>query len=217
MDHKQVTKLLSSEIQSFSEMGLFKKLHDGSLPRSVVADLFHQYEIISNHFPQVLCILGARITSDEVRSGIIQNLWDEHGQGDPRNSHRKMLSRFLDSFFGSDRQPEMTASWQTALFANGVSGICNYASFPEAVGSMIFFEAITPSEYRPIITWLKSNTDLDDNEIDFWQDHIEHDGDHVRDLIESTLKGSKTDPTMIARGIAQASHLERVFWGQFCT
>jgi pyrroloquinoline quinone (PQQ) biosynthesis protein C len=171
--------------------------------------------MLSDEFPKVLCAVAARLSSDHARMGIISNLWDEHGRGDIRNSHRAMLQSFMTKFNAGSEMCRLEPTWQTRLFLNGIGGIAERGSLSEAIGMLLFFEAVTPSQYRAVIKWLENATALTGHDFGFWSDHVDHDGDHLRDLLDHTVDHEEVDQTGLLSGLAQSREIEAIFWRQF--
>jgi pyrroloquinoline quinone (PQQ) biosynthesis protein C len=215
MDKRAVVSRIKAASKSIDQVYPFPELRSGSLPRSTAIVLFAQYQMLSDEFPKVLCTVAARLSSDHARTGIISNLWDEHGRGDIRNSHRAMLQAFMTSFHADTEVRTLAPTWQTRLFLNGIGGIAERGSLAEAIGMLLFFEAVTPSQYRAVIAWLEKSTALTGNDLQFWSDHVEHDGDHLRELLDNTLEHENVDQTGLLNGLAQSRQIEAIFWRQF--
>lgn len=215
MNKRAILNSVKSAADHIETCHPFPALFSNDIVPAMMVDLFDQYALISFEFPKVLCGVGARLSSDAARLGIISNLWDEHGRGEIDHSHRAMLEKFINLYNGSSAKRTIQSTWQTRLFITGVYGICIFGTISEAVGALLFFEAVTPAQYRAIISWLKENRKLDALDLEFWVDHVEHDGDHVRILLDNTARHENLNDVELLAGISQARHLEEVFWSQF--
>ena len=52
---------------------------------------------------------AAKIADDQIRMPIVENLWEEHGEGDITRSHRQLYINFLRSLNLSEQQIETSA------------------------------------------------------------------------------------------------------------
>lgn len=55
-------------------------------------------------FPQFLCALASQISTPEVRSSLIENIWEEHGQGNAAHFHTESFQTYLRALSGLDTQ-----------------------------------------------------------------------------------------------------------------
>lgn len=187
----------------------------GGFEEQAMQQLFQQFALLSEAFPNDLLKLAARLKSEKARTELMANLWDEQGQGDPANGHRAMLKRFLDAFIPKTQcGAEPSATWETRFFLNGTNGLYANGTVAEALGALFFVEMVTPWEFTQVANWLRQNTTLSGSELQFWNDHIEHDGLHALNLLEASADEALPLPEVLA-GISQAKALEDIFWGQF--
>ena len=215
MDKRLVLERVKAAADDIAGAPTFTALRSGGMPSSVFAELVSQYRNLSIDFPRILCTIAARIGSEEARLGLITNLWDEHGRGNAREGHRAMLDAFIERFDPNLIETPHQSSWQTRLFLNAMGGVAASGSLSEALGMLLFFEAVTPLEYRAVIAWLSQSTDLRESDWRFWSDHVEHDGDHLRDLLDLTVQHETLDPDALIQGVRQACAVEQCFWAQF--
>lgn len=216
MDKAFVLQRLKEAGEATLAQSPLAKMADGSLPGNGMATLMRQYELLSLEFPKILCLYGARLSTDTARLGIVSNLWDEHGRGIVGHGHRELLRRFLDAFLPT-RNDSISGSWQTRMVLNGFNGIVDHGTTSEALGALLFCEGVTPAEYSRVVIWMRKNTALTDRELEFWLDHIEHDGDHAKALLDDISDAERVLLPEVVEGIQQAASLEQLFWNQWIT
>src|SRR5215213_4896908 len=68
-----------------------------------------QYTAYCDLFPKCLAAVAANVPDDHTRFALIENLWEEHGSGDLKESHRALFRRFLKSLGISDEQERTIA------------------------------------------------------------------------------------------------------------
>ncbi len=187
----------------------------GSFDRQTMAHLVRQFTLVSEAFPGALLQLAARVSSERASTELLANLWDEQGQGNPANGHRAMLKRFTDGFLvGEERDQPPIPTWQTRLFLNGTIGLYGRGTVAEAMGALLFVEMVTPWEFTQVTAWLRQNTSLSASELQFWDDHVTHDGPHAVSLLDACIDEGLPMADVVS-GISQANALEEIFWGQF--
>ena len=215
MTRRELLARLASATDQISALPFFCLLREGVATEKQIAEMVSQYAYITAEFPQVLCTLGSRLNSDEARLGVITNLWDEHGQGDIERSHRRMFSRFLRAADLVHASEVAMPTPQTESFRDSVNRIVAAGSVSEAIGCILFFEAVTPSEYAAVINWFRKRTTLELNDLEFWIDHIDHDGRHAASLLDLTVLHEPVEYLEISQGIDLTQTAEEKFWSQF--
>ncbi len=73
----------------------FRYLTNGYYKKEKLHIFAEQYYLLSSEFSNLLFYACLKIKSEKTRLPIVKNLWDEHGQGDLKLSHRSLLKKFL--------------------------------------------------------------------------------------------------------------------------
>lgn len=82
-----VSKILSHEA--------IQLLASGKATATQIRTFAEQYSVYCSWFPRCLAAVAANVPDDRTRHNLIENLWEEHGEGDLRESHRSLFERFM--------------------------------------------------------------------------------------------------------------------------
>lgn len=176
-----------------------------------------QYEFASKGFRKLLGLAIASVNDESARAQIVDNLWDEYGQGTLSLAHHSLLARFNDAAFEHMAHSDSASGKalpETAIYLRGLNALAMIGDGLLVVGALWFLEAVTPSEYSVIVSGLRRSYSFSDHEVAFFLDHIGHDGAHLNNLnqIVTTICRTQQDWHDFESGVAQASVLEAVFW-----
>jgi pyrroloquinoline-quinone synthase len=198
-------------IQNLLGHEFFSRLKGLAAKPSALRTFAEQYAIASAEFPIVLCLAGASLGDDRIRATIIENLWDEHGQGNIEKSHREMLRRFLEAC-GADLAPAqaLPSTSQYILGMKRLASSSNEAAVLGALGPGC--EEFTVREYRLVIAALRDR--FNEAELSFFYDHVRHDGGHVSGLNEAidSVCDSQEQLDVACTAATEAIALEYEFW-----
>src|SRR2546421_3407767 len=67
-----------------------QRLAEASITSSQLREFTLQYNIYCSHFPRYLAAVAANVPDDATRLSLIENLWEEHGEGNLDLSHRTL-------------------------------------------------------------------------------------------------------------------------------
>ncbi|MCU1294666.1 MAG: hypothetical protein JWP08_3516, partial [Bryobacterales bacterium] len=101
---KDLMETLRPAIDRVLEHELLSAIRSARLTPAQLFRFACEYQIVSEHFPRNVCAAAALVPTDEARSFLIQNLWDEHGCGDPNRSHRTLYRRFVAALADNTEQ-----------------------------------------------------------------------------------------------------------------
>lgn len=73
-----------------------KRIENAQLDKEQLQYFAKQYDVYCKHFPRFLAACAANITDDKTRMPIVENLWEEHGEGKMEGSHRILYENFMD-------------------------------------------------------------------------------------------------------------------------
>jgi pyrroloquinoline-quinone synthase len=198
----------------------FQRLAEASLSRLQLREFAQQYHIYCSYFPRYLAAVAANVPDDATRLSLVENLWEEHGEGNLEHSHRTLFCRFLT---GVD-VPE--AEWQsarplpsTAKYVEVLFDLCQHAHFLEGLGALgPGTEFFTSEEYKLILSSLKGYEFLSDYDLEFWSVHIDMDEGHYAGMVSSLVPWATSEENrrLIAEGAHRAVDLEILFWDGLC-
>ncbi len=193
-----------------------QRIKSGQLNKKQFRYFVEQYGIYCNYFPRFLAAAAANITDEKTRFPIIENLWEEHGEGDFRRSHRVLFNNFALAFdLDVMDLSKSTPLPSTQKCVSELFDMCLHAHFLESLGALgPGTEYFTSEEYAAIEEGLKQYDVLNEPDYEFWTAHISLDEDHYSDM-EAVLVPhihSEENRNLITRGAHKAIELEILFW-----
>jgi len=182
-----MTKILEENIQEERNRLLnhifFKELLKGNFSKKSIRIFAEQYYLLSDSFCTMMFFACANIRSEETRLPILVNLWDEHGQGNLKLSHRTLLKKFIFSIDSNIQLNEIKPLKSTTEYINNMINFYK-KSLPleslSALGSGC--ESLTVQQYKNIYIGLKNRYNFTDDELIFFIEHIHHDPKHSYDI-----------------------------------
>ena len=175
-----------------------------------------QYGIYCNYFPRFLAACAANIPDDATRLPLIENLWEEHGEGVLSKSHRSLYYNFCIGLgLRPDEIQNAKAIPSTHIYVEYMLNLCQEGGFVKALGALgPGTEYFTSHEYKIIFNALQKFEFLDDKTLEFWSTHITLDEDHYAEMING-IKPWLTEESnrlLFSEGASRAIDLELLFW-----
>jgi len=213
---KKLEQDLETDIQKILQHPFLERIATASLNLEQLQVFAEQYAIYCYHFPRFLAATAANIPDDVARFPIIENLWEEHGEGDITKSHRTLYQNFakaLDLNIGNLNTIKALES--TKYCVQNLLKICQQTHFLESLGALgPGTEFFTSDEYQKIADGLVQYKFLNDKDILFWTVHISLDENHYSDMMNVLISYIENveNQKLIERGAKQALALELIFW-----
>jgi pyrroloquinoline-quinone synthase len=175
-----------------------------------------QYSIYCSYFPRFLAAAAANVPDDRTRMPIMENLWEEHGQGKIQASHRVLYENYAAGLglSKSDLQEAIPLPNTRACVEN-LLDLCEEGHFLESLGALgPGTEYFTTAEYLKILNGLRKYNILSEEQLEFWVVHTTLDEEHYAEMIDSIRFWTKssTEESMIRLGAIKAIELEILFW-----
>lgn len=124
----------------------FVALRDGSMTRDDFVETQVQFAHAVFFFSRPMMVLAGRVSNPEVRLPLLENVDDEHGDGDLSMSHEATFTRFLerlgvpkDELWKRPLWPELRA------FNTVLAGVCTLDDVPTALATLGIIEDLFAS------------------------------------------------------------------------
>jgi len=193
-----------------------KRVEDGWLNKQQLQFFAEQYSVYCRYFPRFLAAAAANIQDDKTRMPIIENLWEEHGEGKLSKSHRILFNKFAAALGVSEEALDRVEPLPTTrICCDNLLNLCQDKPFQQSLGALgPGTEFFTNEEYSIIAKGLKTYDFLTDDDIEFWTVHISLDEHHYSDMLQSLAPwtNSVENRYLIKAGAKQAIDLELLFW-----
>ncbi len=213
---KELEKELQPQIEKILNHRFIHRIQDGYLNKKQLQYFALQYSIYIQHFPRFLSACAANILDDETRLALVENLWDEHGNGKIADSHRVLYKKFALSLgITSEAYDAAEPLPTTEICVENIFNMCQDRDFRVGLGALgPGTEYFTNEEYINIVSGLKKYDFLTDEDLRFWNVHISLDEDHYSDMVQAILPWTqdREGQEKIREGARKAIALEYLFW-----
>ena len=207
---------LSHGINKILNHSFLQKIHNAELNKEQLQYFAGQYGIYCNYFPRFLAAAASNIPDDHTRLPIVENLWEEHGEGDYTKSHRVLFERFaLATGLSKEDFHETEAIPTTEICCEHLLDICQDYDFITSLGALgPGTEFFTNTEYSIIKSGLNKYDFLSEEDIEFWTVHISLDEEHYSSMVEAIRPWTRSLESrhLIKTGAKKAIDLEILFW-----
>jgi pyrroloquinoline-quinone synthase len=181
----------------------YTKWAEGTLPIEALREYTRQYYTFESTFPRLLSALHSRSDRPEVRSSILENLWDEeHGDA----NHRELWLRFGEGV-GADREGVVSAepNEATSALMDAYWKACTEGSVASGVAAVYAYERQVPPVAQAKIDGLKKWFGIeDDRTLGFFQVHATLDVEHSAAERQIISGASAEDESAILDATADA-------------
>lgn len=142
----------------------FRALRDGTFTREDFLETQLQFAHAVFFFSRPMLVLAGRVSSAEVRLPLLQNVGDEHGQGDLSISHEATFTRFLERLGAPKDELWSRPLWpEVRAFNTVLAGVCTLDDVPTALATLgiieDLFAAISAEIGRGVVArgWLTAD------------------------------------------------------------
>ena len=207
---------LRPSIDKILNHDFINRIADAWLNKEQLQYFAREYYVYCFHFPRFLSACAANIPDDETRMPIIDNLWEEHGEGDLSKSHRILYRNF--AIATGVKKSELNFSNalpSTRICIENLLNLCIHSHFIESLGALgPGTEYFTNDEYIKIERGLKKYDFLSPEDYKFWTVHIGLDEIHYSEMVAPLSKwlGNTENQERLRRGAQRAIELEILFW-----
>ncbi|HYD06219.1 MAG TPA: iron-containing redox enzyme family protein [Reyranella sp.] len=214
---RKVERDVRDLVREIFALDFFTAVKKGQYTRNQLIIFAEQYYYASKFFPRMLALAVSVMPTDRLRTGLVSNLWDEHGRGDLKLSHRELLKKFVFAA-GSKKKDldEIAPISSTLAYIMGMCSLCSSDNVLVVLGGMgPGCEAFTPAEYAFLIDALSKKYKFSRNELEFFIDHAKHDGGHMDDLYTAMTASIESRPNGlqdVVLGARVAIEFEKLFW-----
>lgn len=175
-----------------------------------------QYSIYCAYFPRFLAASAANVPDDRTRMPIMENLWEEHGEGKIEASHRVLYENFAAALgLSKEDLVDVSPLPNTRACVENMLDLCEEGHFLESLGALgPGTEYFTNNEYLKILNGLRKYDKLTEEDLTFWEVHTTLDEEHYSEMIDALRPWarSSTEESMIRLGAIKAIELEVLFW-----
>ena len=212
--NEKVLMAIQPDIDELLNHPFFQKLERGEYSIKEINIFVEQYYLFSCAFTRFLLLAAASIKNEKYRMPIIDNLYDEHGNGNYLKSHRILFQNFMKAT-KAKHIDELKPLPTTSAYIYGMFKLCETGSLLEIFGAIgPGCEYFTDTQYLKIVKPLAEIYKFTETDLNFFYEHIKHDEVHSSDLDNIIIEIAKTedDVNEVIKGAKQAILFEILFW-----
>ncbi len=162
---------------------------NGNLSKSDLQYLFSQYYYYSKNFTKLIAIALLKNDDDFHRAKLSANLWEESGELDIEKRHAEIFRKFLINSLGI-KLDQIEVESYTELFFKEYLELCLHSKPYECFAMLAFGTEGIVSRLYSIFKKGLLNAGFKDEELLFFNLHIECDDDHALTIEEMALSCS---------------------------
>ena len=161
----------------------FRALEDGSFSREDFIETQAQFFFAVTFFNQPMTMLASRLPVASWRLRLLENIADEHGNGDSSQAHKQTFLTLLERLGVSRKEVERRALWpEIRAFNTCLAGVCQQDDLYTALATLgmieDLFAGISARHSRLIV----ERGFLPPEEMIHYDLHAELDEDHAEDF-----------------------------------
>ncbi len=207
---------LKPKIAQILNHPFLERIASGTLTKEQLRFFTLQYSIYCSYFPRFLAAAAASVPDDRTRMPIMENLWEEHGEGKIQASHRVLYENYAKGL-GLEPKDLLAAVPlpNTRACVENLLDLCEEGHFLESLGALgPGTEYFTTAEYLKILGGLRRTNLFSEDHLEFWVVHTTLDEEHYAEMIDAIRFWTKssTEESMIRLGAIKAIELEVLFW-----
>ncbi len=210
--------VLQPEVDKVINHEFLRRLSNKELDKNQVKKFALDYNFYCQCFPQLLGYAAGKIKEDKIRMPIIENLWEEHGEGDFQKSHRQLFLNFMKSLEISGEEIEKSKPTKaTKKYITELLSICENGDALDVLALVgPGTEYFASKEFEVIYKGLQNYHFSDNLDLSFWSIHIEVDDHHYSDMLKSIepLLVTDSDKKRVEQISLKTIELEIFFWDE---
>jgi len=215
---RDLEKELEPLVRSVLEHPYLLRLGAGQVRGEELRRFLTEYNAYCAAFPRLLAAVAANVPDDETRFALVSNLWEEHGEGDLKRSHRALFGKLLGATGLADSSQAPVVLPSTQQYVDRLMELCMHEHFLTGLGAIgPGTEAFTATEYALILDGMRLTGEFEAEDLEFFAVHLEMDGDHYREALEAfeewvDEEDEADNRELVRRGALLAVQFEIEFW-----
>ncbi len=161
----------------------FEALRDGSFSRDDFVETQVQFFFAVTFFCRPMTVLAGRLPVAEWRLRLLENVGDEHGNGDLSRAHENTFLTLLDRLGVPREEVEARALWpEVRAFNTCLAGVCQQDDLYTALGTLGIIEDLFSGISARHSKWIVERGFLQADQMIHYDLHAELDEDHAEDF-----------------------------------
>jgi pyrroloquinoline-quinone synthase len=175
----------------------FVALRDGSFSQDDFVETQVQFAHAVFFFSRPMMVLAARVSNPQVRLPLLENVGDEHGDGDLAMSHESTFTQFLSTFGVSKDELWRRPLWpEVRAFNTVLAGVCTLDDVATALATLGIIEDLFSSISAEIGSSIVKRGFLTAPALVHYKTHEELDVLHAEGFYAPLRPRYETDPLL---------------------
>jgi pyrroloquinoline-quinone synthase len=157
-----------------------------------------------------MALMIFNIENDLTRLKIVENLWEEHGNGDYRKIHGKTILTFIDNIGGNSTSlDDKNADFIVRSFNSTLKGVAAFDDYRSSAAFFAGIERMFVEVSEAIVLSVIKHKWMEKDDITHYGLHKEIDIQHAEDFLKVVEPEWEKDETktLVKRGIQQGMHV----------
>ncbi len=212
MNHKTIKEYVNELLNSydFKNNSYFTNLINGDFSKEDFAETQIQMFHVTHFFPWPLSGLLAKMPDSPYRMNIVENLYEDHGQGFVDEYHENTFLYFLNNLDISKEEIKKRALWpESREFNMSLLGTSIFDVYGAALAIYGIVEAMSAQVAELIEQGVVSRGWLTPDKMQYYLTHERQDPQHAQDFfdaIEDKWNESEVSRYYIEQGLALGAH-----------
>lgn len=189
----------------------FRALQDGSFGQSDFVETQIQFLQAVVFFSRPMAMLAARLPRPEMRLGVLHNVWEEHGEGDLRQSHEHTFLTLLERLNVTHDEIRRRSLWpEVRAFNTALLGACSGDDVWLGAAALGMIEDLFSGISAFLGEAVLAQGWLQEGELIHYATHATLDVEHAADfyrILEKPYRDSPEQAYTIEQGLALGAYI----------
>ena len=199
LDPDRVEKELADVTNSvtFEARPFIQDFAQGKVPKENLARFAASYCFQVDNFKRFVAQVYANAEPRDVRELMLENLWEEHGEGDPARDHTALVAKFaralgadIEDIYSVEPIPE-SREWIDRILR-----VCREEDFVVGLAAISFGIEFRTQTMAFLGQIYRDQYGLSEDELEFFFLHLEADEEHAGRAIDLVRKYCTTEETL---------------------
>jgi pyrroloquinoline-quinone synthase len=173
----------------------FDAIRSGQMSRAGLKAWALQASLVVRSFTQFISAIHANCPHREAQALLAENLWEEHGKGNPQRDHYALICRLAQAFGATVEEIATVAPLAaTTEYIHFCFRITREGSFIEGMSAIgIGIEYFIPHFFGAIAEAFRTHYGLSKEDVEYLLIHVGEDEDHAERSLELIERYADTD------------------------
>ena len=190
--HKELTEVMNS--MWFEDTPFLHEFAEGTIARDKLARFAPSYCFQVDNFKRFVAGVYAQAEPRDVRELMLENLWEEHGEGDPSRDHTVLVARFGRAL-GAEipNEYDVEPIPESRRWIDRILGICEKEHFVVGLSALSYGIEARTRTMSFLGTIYRDRYGMSEYDLEFFFMHLEADEEHAGRAIELVGKYCTTE------------------------